>query len=112
MFATSGEVVFEDTAPFDELTVLRSNYEYLLTTLDLCGLEFRYSDEAEARIQEDCCPQVPYIAYRVEPSLPLRCINQQPLVAAFEVSLPVYQGDSVKELAMRLAKEVRSIKGT
>jgi len=32
------------------------------------------------------------------------------MIAAFEVSVPVYQSDSVKELAVRIAKEVRSIK--
>lgn len=111
MFLTSGEVIFEDTAPFDEIEVLKSNYDYLLATLDLCGIEFKYSDEADARIQEDCCPQTPYILYRVEASVPLLCTNQQPLIPAFELKIPVYQNDTVKNVAIRLGKELRNVKG-
>ena len=111
MFLVAGEVVFEDTAPFDEMQVLSTNLDYLLTTLDLVGIEFKYSDEADARIQEDCCPQDPFIVYRVEESVMLQCINQQPLVPAFELSLPVYPNDSVQNLASRLAKELRNVKG-
>ena len=66
MFLNLGESVFDDIASFDELDVLESNFDYLLTTLDLSGIEFKYSDEADSRIQEDCCPHEPYITYRVE----------------------------------------------
>lgn len=112
MFQISGEVVFEESAPFDELDVLKSNYDYLLSTLDLSGIDIKYSDDAEARIQEDCCPQEPFILYRTEPSVPLLCINQQLFSSCFEVTIPVYQNDSVKNLSIRLAKEIRNIKGT
>ncbi len=111
MFLTSGEEVFEDTAPFDEMQVLTSKSDYLLATLDLVGIEFKYADEADARIQEDCCPQEPFIVYRVEQSTPLLCINQQPLKAAFELSMPVYPDDSVANLAGRILKELRMDKG-
>lgn len=113
MFLTSGEVVFEDTAPFDEKEVLSSNTDYLLTTLDLVGIEFKYADESEARIQEDCCPQEPFIVYRVDQWTPtLQCINQQPLTPAFELSMPVSDNESVASLATRLLKEIRMDKGT
>lgn len=111
MFLTSGEEVFEDTAPFDEMQVLTSKSDYLLATLDLVGLEIKYADEADARIQEDCCPQEPFIVYRVEQSTPLLCINQQPLKPAFELSMPVYPNDSVAGLAVRILKELRMDKG-
>lgn len=110
MFLDSGEIVFEDAAPFDEIEVLQSNYDYLLSTLDLCGLDFKYSDEAETKIQEDCCPQAPYIMFRVEPSVPLLIINRQPMVPAFETYVSIYQNDSIKNLANRLSKEIRNIK--
>lgn len=112
MFLASGEVVFEDTAPFDEKEVLSSNTDYLLTTLDLVGIEFKYADESEARIQEDCCPQEPFIVYRVDQWTPsLQCINQQPLIPAFEMSMPVTDNETVADLAGRLVKELRMDKG-
>lgn len=108
MFQTSGENVFEDRAHFDELAVLQQNYDYLVSTLDLCGIDLRYADEADLRIQEECCPQEPFISFRTEPSVPLTCINNQPMVSCFEMAMPVYQDDSIKSFADRLAKETKN----
>ncbi|XP_046919775.2 leucyl-tRNA synthetase [Dermatophagoides farinae] len=108
LFQTSGENVFEDRAHFDELAVLQQNYDYLVSTLDLCGIDLRYADEADSRIQEECCPQEPFISFRTEPSVPLTCINNQPMVSCFEMAMPVYQDDSIKSFADRLAKETKN----
>lgn len=68
MFLKSGDVVFENGAPFNEVEVLQLNYDYLLATLDLVHVDIKYSDEASELVQEDCCPQEPFIQYRVESS--------------------------------------------
>jgi len=111
MFLEFGESVFEETSAFNEMEVLRENTSYLISTLDLEGLDFEYSDKAEERIQEECCPGGPYIVFRNEPSVPLLIINQQANRPYFELEVPIYKGDCVKRVAERISKEVRSIKG-
>lgn len=108
MFNTLNESVFEDTAPFDEMAILNANYDYLMSTLDLCGIDIKYSTEADAKIQEECCPQEPFIAYNSKPSVPLICINTQPTIACFEITVPVYPDNSVKNLLIRVAKEIKN----
>ncbi|KPM09989.1 leucine-tRNA ligase, cytoplasmic-like protein [Sarcoptes scabiei] len=107
MFIASGSRVLEDAAPFDEMSVLKANHDYLLSTLDLCGIDFEYSDKADQRIQEDCCPQEPFITFRTERSFSLICINPQPFVPCFEAIVSIFQNDTIKNLASRLAKEIK-----
>jgi leucyl-tRNA synthetase len=75
MFSEFGESVFEETSAFDEMQTLKENTSYLISTLDLEGLDVQYLDKAEERIQEECCPGGPYIVFRTEPSIPLLIIR-------------------------------------
>jgi len=111
MFSEFGESVFEETSAFDEVQTLEENTSYLISTLDLEGLDIQYSDKAEERIQEECCPGAPYIVFRTEPSIPLLIINQQANKPYFELEIPVYKGDCVERVAERIRKENRLIKG-
>ncbi|XP_014217285.1 leucine--tRNA ligase, cytoplasmic [Copidosoma floridanum] len=51
------------TLDFDELNVLLGSQEYLRNTLDLDNLEIKYSDEADEKTKEECCPGAPYISF-------------------------------------------------
>ena len=63
---------------FDECTVLEDNKEYLISTLQLEGIDFDYSENANEKIQEECRPGAPFIVFRVDPSIDLTFINDQP----------------------------------
>jgi leucyl-tRNA synthetase len=111
MFAEFGESVFEETSAFDEMEILRENISYLISTLDLEGLDIELSDSAEQKIQDETCPGDPYIMFRTESSVSLKFINQQPNKPFFELSIPIYKGDDVQRVADRIRRENRAIKG-
>ncbi|CAM5999081.1 unnamed protein product [Sphagnum balticum] len=107
----AAKLVFNETTAFDEIQVLQENLSYLTSTLDLEGLDVKYSSEAEERIQEECCPGEPFIVYRNESFILLKAINQQACTPYFEVDLSIYDNDSLKNVIARIAKENRAIKG-
>jgi len=99
------------TLDFSEEEVLRANLAYLIATLDLEGLELRFSTEApEERIRDECCPGLPYAVYRTAPSVRLTVTNPQPSCGCFQLSLPVMEGDTTRRLAARIAKLERNVK--
>jgi leucyl-tRNA synthetase len=112
MFKKQGKGVFNQTAPFDEVKVLEENLAYLTATLELEGLDIKSADEAEAKVQEECCPLEPYVVFRQEESAVLRIINNQPYRPLFNLQLPVYEGDTASRLSSRVRRELRGIKET
>lgn len=101
---SSGIQALNVTLDFDEMEVLVENQQYLLNTLDLCAIEFKYNDEASDKIREECCPGQPYIAFNRAPFVELRCINPQPSSGLFEMLVPVLDGDTVEKLILRMTK--------
>ena len=63
---------------FDEYAVLSSNLDYIVSTLQLEGVNVAYSENASEKTQEDCRPGAPFIVFRVDPSVDLNLINDQP----------------------------------
>ncbi|XP_054718964.1 leucine--tRNA ligase, cytoplasmic-like [Uloborus diversus] len=92
---------------FDEMTVLQEHKEYLLSTLELQEISFKYTDEATDKALEDCCPGEPIIVYSTAPSLPLRLINQQPCSGYFEMEIPIYDGTEVSNVVSHICKMQR-----
>ena len=54
------------TLDFDESAVLEEKVRYLASTLEIEGIDIKFSDGAEDKIKEDCCPGKPFIVYRTE----------------------------------------------
>ena len=66
------------TLEFDELNVLTTNREYILSTLQLEDIDIEFSDKASEKTQEECKPGTPFIVFRVDPSIDLTFVNDQP----------------------------------
>jgi hypothetical protein len=66
------------TLEFDECSVLVDNNEYLVNTLQLEGIDVQYSEKASEKTQEECRPGAPSICFRVDPSINLTLVNDQP----------------------------------
>ena len=66
------------TLEFDELNVLTTNREYILSTLQLEGIDIEFSEKASEKTQEECKPGTPFIVFRVDPSINLTFVNDQP----------------------------------
>lgn len=107
-FSKHGLRALDLTSEFDEKNVLEINQTYLCNTLELEGIDVRYSDEADEKVRGDCCPGKPFITYRTEPSVPLKMVNQQQGSGLFEVSMPIFEGDILSKVATRLMKSERS----
>ncbi|KAK7097865.1 leucine--tRNA ligase, cytoplasmic-like [Littorina saxatilis] len=107
-FSKHGERALNLTSEFDEKQVLEMSRVYLSNTLELEGLDIRFSEEAEEKVRDDCCPGKPFISYRIEPSVPLRLVNQQQCSGLFEITLPIFEGDVLSKIAARLVKMERS----
>ena len=58
--------------------MLQDNKSYLISTLQLEGIDIEYSDKASEKTQEECRPGAPFIVFRVDPSIDLNFINDQP----------------------------------
>lgn len=100
------------TMDFDEMDVIKKNTDYIVSTLDLEGLEVRYSDDpsADDKIREDCVPGVPHVTFCHQPGVYLDFRNPQPQSGLFDARLPVWQGDTPLKLASRIVKYHRHIK--
>nr|KAG5701780.1 hypothetical protein BaRGS_000770 [Batillaria attramentaria] len=107
-FSKHGLRALDLTSEFDEKNVLELNQTYLCNTLELEGLDVRFSEEADEKVRDDCCPGKPFISYRTEPSVSIRMVNQQQGSGLFEVNMPVFDGDVAAKIAARLCKSERS----
>ncbi|CAK8697067.1 unnamed protein product [Clavelina lepadiformis] len=98
------------TSPFDELSVLQNNSTYLTDTLELDGVEVKFSSEGNVKVQEDCCPGHPLCEFVTVPSVDIMVINPQPCSGHFTVRVPVRHGDKVPQVIARIRKLNRFIK--
>ena len=65
------------------MAVLKDNVEYLVNTLQLDGVSVACSDEANKKTQEECMPGAPFIVFRIDPSIEMNLINDQPHTGMF-----------------------------
>lgn len=96
------------TSEFEEKQVLETNSVYLCNTLELEGVAVVFSEEADEKVRDECCPGKPFISYSTEPSVVLRMVNQQQCNGLFEVALPFFEGDTTAKITTRLAKGEKS----
>ena len=71
-------IILDLSLEFDEYSVLEDNKDYLVSTLQLEGIDIEYSDKASEKTQEECRPGAPFIVFRVDPSIELTFINDEP----------------------------------
>jgi len=91
-------------SPFDEMNVLNENIGYVTSTLELDGVEVKYSTEGDNVIQENTYPGHPtYNFYRV-PSVHIEAVNAQPSSGNFSVFLDIKEGDTAAMIKNRIAK--------
>ncbi|CAH1778262.1 unnamed protein product [Owenia fusiformis] len=107
---SSGMRALDLTLDFEEKQVLEQNMDYLTNTLDLEGLDVKFSIDANDKIKEECCPGKPFIAYRVEPSVGLTLVNPQVMSGHFQMTVPILEADTPLRIAMRISKQDRLIK--
>lgn len=96
------------TSEFDEVEVMNKFKKYMINTLDLEGIDIKYSDEADDKVKEDCCPGKPFTTFREEPSVAIKLVNPQPMSGLFEIKLPIYEGDDKTKVLTRIMKMDRS----
>ncbi|XP_072026389.1 leucine--tRNA ligase, cytoplasmic-like [Amphiura filiformis] len=109
--AKKGPRAMDLTVDFVEKDVLESNLTYLTNTLEMEGLDLKFSSEATDKIQEECCPGKPFTVFRTEPSVAVKLVNPQPHSCHFSITVPVMEGDSVNRIVSRIMKQDRNIKG-
>ncbi|XP_071120452.1 leucine--tRNA ligase, cytoplasmic-like isoform X1 [Mytilus edulis] len=107
-FEKIGSKALQLAMDFDEKEVITIYHQYLVTTLDLEGLDVKFSDDGDGKIKDDCTPGKPYIVYRIETSVTVQCINPQAYSGLFEVALPVFEDDTKVKVLTRLMKTDRS----
>ncbi len=112
--AQSGLSILDLTLEFDEKDVLMNNMDYILSSLQLEGVDVKFSTEAGEKTQEECRPGAPFVLYRhglsTLPNVKVNFINNQPHSGLFSIKLPIMDGDSVSSVARRLANLERNIK--
>ena len=92
------------------MQVLAENLTYITTTLGLEGVDLALSSELGEK-GEECRPGAPIIAFRTDPSVILQLTNNQAFTGVFTTDCPVLQGDTGGNIARRLARMERNIKG-
>ncbi|XP_046369849.2 leucine--tRNA ligase, cytoplasmic-like [Haliotis rufescens] len=107
-FAKQGMKALALTMDYDETEILKTSLKYLTYTLELERIDIRFSEDANEKVQQDCCPGKPFITYRTEPNVPLKLLNPEPYSGLFETSVPVFQGDTSQQILNRLNKMERS----
>lgn len=108
-FEKHGVAALNLTTEYDEFAVMTTNLKYMTNTLEMEGVDVKFSEEAEGdKVKDDCCPGKPFITFRTEPSVTVRIVNPQPYSGLFEVKLPIFQGDTIQQVKARLQKTDRS----
>lgn len=74
-------------------------------------IDVKYTDEAQDKTKEDCCPGNPFITFLVTPSISMQFINSSPLSGLFTRSLPISDGDTFERVKIKLSKDVKALKG-
>ncbi|XP_060064776.1 leucine--tRNA ligase, cytoplasmic-like [Ylistrum balloti] len=105
---TSGIKALNTSMEFDEKEVMEMYNKYLVSTLEVEGLEVKWSEEGDKKVREDCVPGSPFLTLHTQPSVSVRIGNCQPYSGLFEVTLPVYEGDVKSRIINRLFKTDRS----
>jgi len=102
-----GEKAFENTVEFDEQKVIRESLEYLEDTLSLNQITVSCWDETvdeKLRSKNECVPGAPYLALRSLQKVMVTLVNPQAFSSLFSYSMPVFETDTVKSVATRVAK--------
>ncbi|XP_067663552.1 leucine--tRNA ligase, cytoplasmic-like [Haliotis asinina] len=107
-FAKQGMKALALTMDYDETEILKTNLKYLTYTLELEKIDIKFSEDADEKVQQDCCPGKPFITYRTEPNVPLKLLNTEPYSGLFETTVPIFQGDTPQQILTRLNKMERS----
>jgi len=108
--AEQGLSALDLSLEFDEKKVLEDNISYLMNTLQMEGIDVKFSSEANEKIQEECRPGVPFIVFRSEPSVTINLVNNQPFSGVFQITCPILEGDTVGSVVKRMARSERNIK--
>jgi len=112
MYEKCGASALSLTSEFDESAVLKENMEYIMSSLELEGVELKDVTEAALKNVEECYPGKPLIVLRTERSIPVKCINPQPSNGLFDMSIQILADDNVAKVASRICKLNRNIKRT
>lgn len=106
--ATLGKIAMAVTVDFDEFEIVNLNLEYLKTTLDLEGLEVKFTDDTAAseKIKEEVRPGNPLIVYTTKPSIKITLENPVPRSGMFTEYLNVSDGDTTLTLKEKLTKKL------
>ena len=106
-----GEAALSATVDFDERGVLEENLELVRSSLELEGVEVRWSEECDVeRTREEVVPGEPFLTLSTWPSVSVKLVNPQPQLGLFNCLVPVYAGDSVAHLAHRLRRLERGLR--
>ncbi|KAK7079178.1 hypothetical protein SK128_001482 [Halocaridina rubra] len=108
---TMGESALRNTLDFDERGILEENIDFLRGTLDLEGVETKWTEDCESeRTQEEVVPGEPFLTFSNAPNVELTFMNPQPHTGLFTYQLPVYDNDTVDTVLARLRRQERAVK--
>ncbi|XP_076046408.1 leucyl-tRNA synthetase [Oratosquilla oratoria] len=106
-----GEKALVTTSDFDERSVLSENIDYICSTLDLEGIEFKWTEDCDnERTRDDVVPLEPHMTFSTAENLPLVLVNPQPHMGLFSCTLPVYNNDTPTALIARLKRQEKMVK--
>jgi len=107
--STVGMSALDTSLPWDETAVLSSNLDYLLSSLELEGIDLAWASDLGDK-GDEVRPGTPFITFRTEPSVKLELVNNQIGTGVFSTSCPILQGDTAQKVASRLARLERGVK--
>merc|ERR1712228_212402 len=74
------------------------------------GIDIEFSEKASEKTQEECKPGTPFIVFRVDPSINLTFVNDQPHTGLFTITCPIMENDTCKKIALRLSRTEKKVK--
>lgn len=77
----------------------------------LIEIDIKYTDEANEKTKEECCPGAPFVNFSTIPGVLVNISNPQIFKGFFSMSLMVYSSDTIANLISRISKENKRIKG-
>ena len=102
---------FNNTIDFDEMKIINESLLYLKSTLELEGLEAKWTDESDTdRIKSEVIPGEPFLVLTSAPNVVVNIVNPNPHNGLFTYHLPVFDSDTASRVSARLVRCERAVK--
>uniref|UniRef100_A0A6A7FPE5 leucine--tRNA ligase n=2 Tax=Hirondellea gigas TaxID=1518452 RepID=A0A6A7FPE5_9CRUS len=107
-----GEAAFRNTVEFDEVKIINESIGYLKDTLELEGLETKWTHECseDDKMKSEVIPGQPFLALSTAPNVVINIVNPQIYTSLFTYGVSIFDSDSSSNVLARIIRQEKAVK--